>query len=132
MLCVYVISADHDLKYMYVFIYIFFPVSCTLKAVLTLFLEIIHSNYACLNKIRLFVAIKYNKNRKDVQIQALCFEVFLRPLVTKKPKKKYRFRQGELCFQLKGQGKFVKAFLYNISKLSKSQMFIVFIVYCNN
>ena len=26
MLCVYVISADHDLKYMYVFIYIFFPV----------------------------------------------------------------------------------------------------------
>ena len=46
MLCVYVISADHDLKYMYVFIYIFFPVSCTLKAVFTLFLEIIHSNYA--------------------------------------------------------------------------------------
>lgn len=110
----------------------FFPVSCTLKAVFTLFLEIIHSNYACLNKIRLFVAIKYNNNRKDVQIQALCFKVFLRPLVTKKPKKKYRFRQGELCFQLKGQGKFVKAFLYNISKLSKSQMFIVFIVYCNN
>ena len=73
MLRVYVISADHDLKYMYVFIYKFFPVSCTLKAVFTLFLEIIHSNHACLNKIRLFVAIKYNNNRKDVQIQAFMF-----------------------------------------------------------
>ena len=103
MLCVYVISADHDLKYMYVFIYIFFPVSCTLKAVFTLFLEIIHSNYACLLKIRLFVVIKYSNNRKDVQIQALCFKVFLRPLVTKKPKKKYRFRQGNYVSSLKAR-----------------------------
>lgn len=80
--------------YLYVFIYIFFPVSCTLKAVFTLFLEIIHSNYACLNKIRLFVAIKYSDNKKDVQIQALCFKVFLRPLVTKKPKKKTVLDRG--------------------------------------
>lgn len=103
MLCVYVISADHDLKYMYVFIYKFFPVSCTLKAVFTLFLEIIHSNYACLDKIRLFVAIKYNKNRKDVQIQALCFEVFLRPLVTKKPKKNTVLDRGNYVSSLKAR-----------------------------